>query len=401
MADADEDVIRPAHPGIGDHDADEDGEDETFDFRFLSSLNLITSATGALPKRGIKDFEPHPTALQSNTLAASRQAMREALSHTRMHVPKSHVVGVYNAETGLTRVDKIRGQMFRNIGKDVSGGGVDLFPEEALWALERGSLDIRWGTGDAMDEEEGLPMSLQGAYAAFIGEEEEGRGDLTIEKYQVYAGLKRVGYTVLRAEEWGGLRYARQNDILMESPSLGSGLFEWLYGLLVGDAIETKVLQERAGPLVKPGLYRSYSKPAFYIGQTYTNQSRRYLSSPAYNPSIQSRRQHCSNTITCRYYYSIPQRSSTHQFPHDMERLQIKHCLPQVCASSPILPNQRCVSTRQFCPDTFRTRRPPPRTVVRPPEASHGERKRPGRRRGSRLRAPETRLQERHIRCCR
>lgn len=260
MADADEDVIRPSHSGAGDHDGDEDGEDETFDFRFLSSLNLTTTASGALPKRGIKDFEPHPTALQSNTLVASRQAMRDALSHTRMHVPRSHVVGVYDAATGLTRVNKIKGQMFRNIGKDVSGGGVDLFPEEALWALERGSLDVRWSKAHDGEDEEGLPMSLQGAYAAFIGEEEEGRGKLTVEKYQVYSGLKRVGYTVLRAEEWDDHHTQSQEIVEAGISVTNTSLFAWLYTLVVRKAAVSNTLQQQTGPLVKPGLYRNYSK---------------------------------------------------------------------------------------------------------------------------------------------
>ena len=39
-----------------------------------------------------------------------------------------------------------------------------------------------------------LPMSLQGAYASFIG-----KSGLTLERYQVFAGLRRLGYTVVRA----------------------------------------------------------------------------------------------------------------------------------------------------------------------------------------------------------
>jgi len=260
MADADEDAIRPSHPGVGERDGDDDGEDDTFDFRFLSSLNLTTAATGALPKRGVKDFEPHPTALQSNTLAASRQAMRDALSHTRIHVPKSHVVGVYNAKTGLTRVAQIKGQMFRNIGKDVSGGGVDLLPEEALWALERGSLDVRWDDGSANTADEGLPVSLQGAYAAFIGEGENGCGNLTIEKYQVYAGLKRVGYTVLRAEEWDGNDNHPVGTSRMQEFAAASGIFSWLRGLLVSSSLNSNIQQQQIGPLVRPGLYRTYGE---------------------------------------------------------------------------------------------------------------------------------------------
>ena len=80
-----------------------------------------------------------------------------------------------------------------------------LLPEEVLWLLERGALDVRWpanadqsNDGDGM----GLPMSLQGAYAMFIGDESSHDGALTFERYSVYAGLKRSGYTVHRAPSW-------------------------------------------------------------------------------------------------------------------------------------------------------------------------------------------------------
>jgi len=42
-----------------------------------------------------------------------------------------------------------------------------------------------------------LPMSLQGAHASFIG-----KSGLTLERYQVFAGLRRLGYTVVRTPTW-------------------------------------------------------------------------------------------------------------------------------------------------------------------------------------------------------
>ena len=51
-----------------------------------------------IPKRGEKDFEPNPTLLQSDILAASRDAMYTAISHPRIHPPKSLCVGIYAPE---------------------------------------------------------------------------------------------------------------------------------------------------------------------------------------------------------------------------------------------------------------------------------------------------------------
>jgi hypothetical protein len=42
-----------------------------------------------------------------------------------------------------------------------------------------------------------LPTSLQRAYASFIG-----KSGLTLERYQVFARLRRLGYIVVRALTW-------------------------------------------------------------------------------------------------------------------------------------------------------------------------------------------------------
>jgi tRNA-splicing endonuclease subunit Sen54 len=102
-----------------------------------------------------------------------------------------------------------KGQFLRTMGQGDRWGGVWLLPEEALYLLERGSMDIRWPasiTGvtvdqkpfDAPDDEKfGIPMSLQAAYTCFIG-----RGGLTLERFSVFSALRRLGYILLRAPSW-------------------------------------------------------------------------------------------------------------------------------------------------------------------------------------------------------
>lgn len=108
-------------------------------------------------------------------------------------------------------------------GKGRRDGGVWLAPEEGLYLLERGTLDLRWGKegevglerrGDAGEEgrkgvegesestEEnpgmvGLPVSLQAGFAFLIGVQ-----GLTLERYTVYVTLKRAGFVVKRAPTW-------------------------------------------------------------------------------------------------------------------------------------------------------------------------------------------------------
>jgi len=42
-----------------------------------------------------------------------------------------------------------------------------------------------------------LPMSLQGAYASFIG-----KSGLTLERYHIFAGPRRLGYNVVQVPTW-------------------------------------------------------------------------------------------------------------------------------------------------------------------------------------------------------
>ncbi|OJD12236.1 hypothetical protein AJ78_07142 [Emergomyces pasteurianus Ep9510] len=289
MADADEDALIQPHSTSQDQSAHihQDLSDETQDFRFLNSLSFLPdpSQPASLPRRGEKDFEPNPTLRQADVLAASRDAMHNALAYPRLHNPKTRVTGIY-CPTGLLRpahaggssdaakenderkivkeqqeskdkndeeedkhkhkdkdkdqeriaslkmktppphgigegtcvcVPSPRGQHFRTVGRSDHWNRVWLLPEEALYLLERGSLDIRWPAlegrpgyedgnaradtewrgEDVEDADGGVPMSLQAAYACFLG-----RGGLTLERYIVYAGLRRAGYTVIRAPSW-------------------------------------------------------------------------------------------------------------------------------------------------------------------------------------------------------
>lgn len=191
-----------------------------------------------------------------------------------------------------------RGVHFRTMGRVVkgTGGRVGLGEEEALYLLERGGLEVRWveGGGDGKrekdrqeeDEEEeeedgGVVMSLQAGYAMLIGQ-----GGLTLERFTVYAGLKRSGYIVLRAPGWDGevsgedddedkdeeARKQKKNEGFYtgvgdapqeQRQSLWAGrLFARLYSML----FESRGGRESPlalGPLVGLGVYRSYSQYSF------------------------------------------------------------------------------------------------------------------------------------------
>lgn len=114
----------------------------------------------------MKDFETDTTNLQLDTLEASRQAMYTVLSWTRVHTEKNRILAMYHPESNMAYVDKAKTKMFQTMGQS-RGGREWLLPEEALFLIERGSMDCRWPVKDGEEEtttmEDGVPMSLQAA----------------------------------------------------------------------------------------------------------------------------------------------------------------------------------------------------------------------------------------------
>lgn len=203
--------------------------------------------------------------------------MHNALAFQRIHQPKHHTIAHYHPETNMAYAYNPKGPLFTRMGQILPAGqdplGEErrghrlwLLPEEALYLLERGTIDIRW---PATDEElaagePGMPMSLQGGHAVFIGDEPTHNGALTYERYSVFSALKRQGYTVLRAPTWdsAGPPLTEANYPPCTSPS--SLLHpSRLWTLLFAPALtpSTTSLPDTT-PLVQPGLYRSY--PSIY-----------------------------------------------------------------------------------------------------------------------------------------
>lgn len=273
---------------------DNDPSEETQDFRFLAALTSKTN--GQLPKRGEKDFEPHGTKHQDGVLEASRQAMHDALSHTRFHNPKTHNRGFYYGEGSLERDDILpeewrrgldddhvvlmehtRGPHFRTMGTPTTGkkhGSLWLLPEEALYLVERGNIDLWWPTQssyngmieedeqgrpkkrDQDEKDQGAPMSVQAAFAMLIGDDSE-KGKVSLDRYTVYTNLKRTGFVVLRAPDWDLTKPGQAHSFqAVKSSEESPSIFSWLFGRLFP---ESEIEHAPYGPLVRPGMYRSYN----------------------------------------------------------------------------------------------------------------------------------------------
>jgi tRNA-splicing endonuclease subunit Sen54 len=293
MADRDGDAPSSLLPPKNE---DDDPTDEIADYRLLSTLS---SKSGQLPKRGEKDFEPHGTRHQDGVLESSRQAMHDALSHTRFHVAKNHTRAFYYGEESLRRDDAIppewrkgleddhvvllentKGSHWKSMGKSIMGqryASVWLLPEEALYLVERGNLDLWWPSdssfkgrvdkkvddedievSDTENEEadEGVPMSLQAAYALFIGRDGQ-KGKVSLDKYTIYTNLRRNGYAVLRAPKSASEKEASKPEDIQQSDqnvNNSGSIFGWLFG-----GFSKSEPPPPFGPLVKPGMYKSYN----------------------------------------------------------------------------------------------------------------------------------------------
>jgi len=335
---------KPSHPSQPLPDPDVDLSDEIQDFRFLSHLSHASKSESKIPKRGEKDFEPHSTSLQINVLSASREAMHAAVSFPRLFPAETRRdqrrrkgnVAIYHPRTGMAYVNCPKGIVWRNMGRVYKGGEdpleIDarmngeekkrmdggnrqwLLPEEALYLIERGTIECRWpndeqkkklsenensnhdnnddngnddkdddvnnnndetdgGDDDDDDDEQfdGLVMSVQGAHAAFIGMAGELGDGLTYERYSVYSYLKRGGYSVHRAPSWDKAElthppshYPPQTSSSLFSlsswTSLGLYTFSSYFSRLSSLITTVPSISDRQahGPLIGLKRYRSY-----------------------------------------------------------------------------------------------------------------------------------------------
>ncbi|KAK5083462.1 tRNA-splicing endonuclease subunit sen54 [Lithohypha guttulata] len=344
MADADEDLIPSldpsrhsrARPQTEDASDSESDSDAAPDYRFLATTTVTKKH--ALPSRGTKDFEPNPTNKQASSLDASRKAMVDALSVVKVHIPRrGENIGVYfpdprdwdgqrYEEVALKKiedeekrrkvressallagsgrcvaVERLTSTYSKTMGRSDRRNWLWLLPEEALFLLERGTLDLRYAVEkeeedlEAMavngerpnivdekttspDLESGgqelkigdIPLSLQGAYAAFIG-----KSGLTLERYIVFANLRRAGYIVQRAPTWHGAlekeaiahedlpstsedpRAIHEHSQSPASTSLVYRLLSWLFQPTTKPTT-IPCHNMMTGPLISPGLFRSY-----------------------------------------------------------------------------------------------------------------------------------------------
>ena len=191
-----------------------------------------TTGDPIIPKRGEKDFEPASedryVNLQTSLLDASRAALFTAISSgSRHHSSRAHNRAVWDASLSKAYMVHVEdpalpcrapvvaeeatgkpvpqatthGVHFLTMGRhEPARKRLELLPEEALYLLERGTIECWTG-----EDETAVPMSLQHAWCQMIH-----AGELNAERYQVrVVSIVRLTFSRLtRSSSATGLRLA-------------------------------------------------------------------------------------------------------------------------------------------------------------------------------------------------
>lgn len=132
---------------------------------------------------GPKGFAPDPDNEDEKTaLECLLQEQRDVLKEERIHKKGNLSVGTWNPGEQVVEVSVTKGPHWQHFGQK-KGGKMLLKPQEALFLLEQGTIELYFG---------GLPMSFQQAFMSMLSEE------FSPDHYLVYAYFLRLGFTVLQ-----------------------------------------------------------------------------------------------------------------------------------------------------------------------------------------------------------
>lgn len=190
----------------------EDLEDEALpDWGIINKSSgglFIDTLTESIPRRSDKYFDPDGSNTQNAKLEESRRQMYLALLSVRCHHMKLFLAAVWIPSKKMALVPHARGNFFKDIGvahnfiRKKKLQGMWLTPVETVYLTERGSMVtylanenfMSFIESDAVDFDylSLIQLSMAHLYSMALGSDPE-----LIDKYQVYALLKRSGYMIM------------------------------------------------------------------------------------------------------------------------------------------------------------------------------------------------------------
>ncbi|XP_034046416.1 tRNA-splicing endonuclease subunit Sen54 [Thalassophryne amazonica] len=148
-----------------------------------SELFAARSRSHKIPVRGQKDFFPNDSEEQKQRLEQSLNEHWSLVSEERVERLGNLVTALWVQNEQIVELQTPAGKFWQTMGFSANGKQY-LHPEEALYLMECGNLQVF---------EHDLPMSIQDGYEKFLSPQ-----SLTLQQYQVFGHLKRLGYVVTR-----------------------------------------------------------------------------------------------------------------------------------------------------------------------------------------------------------
>ncbi|XP_072224626.1 tRNA-splicing endonuclease subunit Sen54 [Leuresthes tenuis] len=148
-----------------------------------SELFAARSRSHKIPVRGQKDFFPNDSDEQRQRLQQSLDEHWSLIAEERVERLGSLVKATWIPSEQIVELQSPAGKFWQTMGCSVNGKQL-LLPEEALYLMECGNLQVFYKE---------LPLSIQDGYERFLSSR-----SVSLQQYQVFGHLKRLGYVVHR-----------------------------------------------------------------------------------------------------------------------------------------------------------------------------------------------------------
>ncbi|XP_078125311.1 tRNA-splicing endonuclease subunit Sen54 [Sander vitreus] len=148
-----------------------------------SELFAARSRSHKIPVRGQKDFFPNDSDEQRQRLEQSLNEHWSLISEERVEKLGNLVKATWIPSEQIVELQSPAGKFWQTMGFSAKGKQF-LLPEEALYLMECGNVQVFYRD---------LPLSIQDGYETFLSS-----STVSLQQYQVFGHLKRLGYVVHR-----------------------------------------------------------------------------------------------------------------------------------------------------------------------------------------------------------
>lgn len=238
----------------------------------------IDTQTELIPRRSDKYFDPDGSNTQNAKLEESRRQMYLALLSVRCHHMKLFLAAVWIPAQKMALVPHAKGNFFKDIGvahnfkNKKKLQGMWLTPVETVYLTERGSMVTYLADENFMNfvdsndvEFEYLSLtqlSMAHLYGLALGSEPD-----LIDKYQVYALLKRSGYMIMEFRQHFN-QYDSWNELHLKLEPAHQSLWSKVTGWFASLGLYSRSLSKSF-----------YQKSSHYLNYTLVFESLQILNS--------------------------------------------------------------------------------------------------------------------------